>query len=338
MSDDDMDSGIDGHVPSLEPLLEEDDFIAVDKDVNLGSLTIDETDESDKPIGSLEGSYWGNAQASPYGSPLNARTKSASVNKLAALRISSGSDLECFGSYQESLAANWKPGTEFRVDKRMDEGENGSQRQSVLHDELSKNVEQGKPPSVRKRTTEKITVAEGSSAMDSWSSKHRSRILPKNPSLTSFDKLVKNSKKKERRQKVSLWDSKSGIESQSAGRTLGGGACVATVPRKGDEGSMQFIESTAGSNEGVESQNAGRTLSGGACTATVPRKRDEGSMQFIESTTGSNEGIEILPEVNEYKATLHWYHCVGDGAEEELLYGEEECEAGLECNEMFDND
>ena len=290
VSDDDMDSGIDGHVPSLEPLLEEDDYIVVDKDVNLASLTLGEPEESSgSRRGSLDGSCPGSLHGSPYGSPAT-RKKTLSASKVAAFRVGGDSNLESFGSYKESLAANWKPETKFRVNRRSDVS--SESRRSCDH-VSGPSSEFNKPQSVRKRTTEKFSDSRiwdndaGRKSISKGKSKSKGKV-PKNPSLTSFDKLVRNSKKKERRQRVNLWDSSSNLDSQSS--------------------------ASAYSKE----------------TTSASRMEVVDRVNVIGNKAGDNKNIMILPEIDEFR--------VEDADEDELWNGEEECEAGFECSEAFDDD
>ena len=292
MSDDDMDSGIDGHVPSLEPLFEEDDYIVVDKDVNLGGLTIGEPGEYNKTRGdSLEGCCSDSVHESPYSSPRTSRRRPEI--KSAAFRIGGETNLESFGCYQESLAANWKPGNVFRVDRRCDvEG------QSVEQGVLGHSTEWNQSQSVRKRNTEvtsgnSVAVIRNHNDSQTYPSSNMQKgensiktTLPKNPSLTSFDKLVKRSKKKKQRRKVvDLWQSSS--ESESLPRTIS-------------------KESCSSNEKGID------------------------STKLEQKFSGCNKNILILPEIDEFK--------VEDADEEELWNGEEDCEAGSECDEILNDD
>ena len=294
MSDDDMDSGIDGHVPSLEPLFEEDDYILLDKDVNLASLTISESGGGSKARGgSLEGKCPECMQGCQCGSPNNSRK--TSPMKSAAFKIGDDSNLESFGGYQESLAANWKPDNRFQVHKGLNmaaktvAGEgfaqssdcNGSQ--SVRKRTTLENRENGRPEIVSHNNS-KQTIFSSKTQKENEKAK---RILPKNPSLTSFDKIVRNSKKKkDRRQRMDLWHSNARIGSQPA----------------------------TSSNEGYHS----------------PATEKFNHRTLAPNFSGNSKNVIILPEVDEFR--------VEDVSEDELWNGEEDCETGLECDEMLGDD
>ena len=294
MSDDDMDSGIDGHVSSLEPLFEEDDYILVDKDVNLASLTISESGEGGKARGgSLEGKCPECVQGCQCGSPNNPRK--TSLIKSAAFKVGDDSNLESFGCYRESLAANWKPDSAFQVYKGLN-----VQGKTVAGGGLPQNSECSRSQSVRKRTTQENPVEGNPKIISDFNAKQTSsssktqnengktkKFIPKNPSLTSFDKVVRHSKKKkERRQKVDLWHSNAKNGSQPVTLSNEGGHSAAT-------------------EEGFNHRDLARNF------------------------PGNNENVVILPEVDEFQ--------VEDTGEEELWHGEEDCETGLECDEMFDD-
>ena len=294
VSDDDMDSGIDGHVSALEPLFEEDDYIVVDKDVNLGSLAIGEADEAGKVRrNSFEGSYSENVDRTPSGSPAIARKKP--VMRTATFKAGDDSNLESFSCYRESLAANWKPDSPFRVDRSLHEEGRTTELPSNDRRMSDQSIDNGKMASVRKRTTEytsgkhdsrihnSYTVTQTNSSTTTPKEKNKGN-LPKNPSLTSFDKIVRNSKKKkERKLRVDLWHNNGKIESP-------------TSPK--EEHSVP-IEGTC-------------------------------SPQLTEVASGGNKNITILPEIEEYR--------VEDACEDELWYGEENCEPGLECIEVLEDD
>lgn len=295
VSDDDMDSGIDGHVSALEPLFEEDDYIVVDKDVNLGSLAIGEGDESGKVRGSsFEGSYSESVDATRSGSPAVAQKKP--VMRTAAFRAGDNSNLESFSCYRESLAANWKPDSPFRVDRSLHEEMTATELPSNDRKMSDQSIDNGRMPSVRKRTTEGASEKHDSHIHNADSAaqtncstttpKEKNNAkgnLPKNPSLTSFDKIVRNSKKKkERKLRVDLWHNNGRIGSP-------------TSPKE--------------RSAPIE----------GAC-----------SPQLTQNAPESNKYITVLPEIEEFR--------VEDAGEDELWNGEENCEPGLECIEVLEDD
>ena len=282
VSDDDMDSGIDGHVPSLEPLLEEDDYIVVDKDVNLGSLSLCETGECNS---FMEESPDGNQFESPVESPATSRKQALSKNRMVTRKRTDKPELESFSSYQESLAANWKQGSEFLErkwsgkERRKADGGNGQKIQSV-----------------RKRT-DQCGLTQNN--IDSHLASHPAQTnalkrndkstnkgkVKKNPSLTSFDKLVRNTRKREKRQIVDLWNTNIGTE------------------REG-------FTSPLPESSGLQTDGAFKN-------------------DVIHSQAVSKKNIVLLPEIDEFR--------VEDADEDELWNGEEDCEAGTECDENLEN-
>lgn len=292
-----MDSGIDGHVSSLDPLLEEDDIVAVDKDVNLGSLTLGESDEASRlrATSSLDGNQPGSVNNSPYGSPKAARKKTLSLTqKQTASRVSRDSSLESFGSYQESLAANWKQGLHLRLGRELNvEAESASISPRGL-DVADSSDSSGRPQSVRRRTTEK-NISRDSSTESRYSQtkegtqKDGKKVggkIPTSKSITSFDELVRKSAKKQKRNKINWWGSNS-------------------VNGTVDESKL---------NRDSASSTA----------------RNGDSPILVEGLAGRDKKIIILPEIDE----IH----VDDVDEDELWNGEEECEAGIECDEISNGD
>eukprot|EP00112_Aurelia_sp_Birch-Aquarium-sp1_P006197 Seg169.1 transcript_id=Seg169.1/GoldUCD/mRNA.D3Y31 product="hypothetical protein" protein_id=Seg169.1/GoldUCD/D3Y31 len=299
VSDDDLDSGIDGHVPSLEPLLEEEDYIVVDKDVNLMSLVMGESDgRNGSRDGSREASLHGSAPGSRNGSPSNSRRHLAATGKELRKTETARSRLESFGTYQESLAANWKPGTEFGSRKsRYARGERGRnsldwdpENNSGLNGHRGKQVvrkrdsgqehlsDKGLQPERTNEATRKKAVSKGNG-------------FKKNPSLTSFDKLVRNAKKKESRNVGKFWS-----------------------------GSSHF---DAGGANSMDAKSSGKLVH-------IEDLNDGISRNDIVVPTGTeNKKILILPEIDELK--------IEDCDEDELWNGEQECEAGTECDEISDD-
>ena len=300
VSDDDLDSGIDGHVPSLEPLLEEEDYIIVDKDVNLMSLVMGESDSRNgSRNGSRDTSLHGSAPSSPNGSPSSSRRHLAATGKNLRMTETARSRLESFGTYQESLAANWKPGTEFGSRKgRYARGERG--RNSLNWDpENNSSLNGGNRGKqvVRNRDCGQEYLSDSGLQCGRTNEANREKAvskgngMKKNPSLTSFDKLVRNAKKKESRNVGKFWSSTS---------HFGPGGVT-----------------------GVDGKTSGRTLAIGGVDKGISRN------DIVVPAGAENKKILILPEIDELK--------IEDCDEDELWNGEQECEAGTECDEISED-
>ena len=299
VSDDDLDSGIDGHVPSLEPLLEEEDYIIVDKDVNLMSLVMGESDSRNgSKDGSRETSLHGSAPGSPNGSPSSSRRHLAATGKKLRMTETARSRLESFGTYQESLAANWKPGTEFGSRKsRHARGERG--RSSLdWHPENNSGLNgYGGKQAVRNRDCGQEYSSNSGLQRERTNEATRKKAvnkgngMKKNPSLTSFDKLVRNAKKKESRNVGKFWP-----------------------------GTSHF---GAGGVFGVDGKSSGRILTIGGVDNGISRN------DIVVPSGAENKNILILPEIDELK--------IEDCDEDELWNGEHECEAGTECDEISED-
>ncbi|XP_065070593.1 nischarin-like [Rhopilema esculentum] len=282
VSDDDMDSGIDGHVPSLEPLLEEDDYIVVDKDVNLGSLSLCETGECNSFMQELPD---GNQFESPMGSPASSRKQALSHNRMVTRKRTDKPELESFNSYQESLAANWKPGSEFLErkwsgkERRKTDGGNGQTNRSVR-----KRTDQCGPTQNDMDSHLASHPAQANALKRNDKSTNKGKPK-KNPSLTSFDKLVRNTRKREKRQIIDLWNTNIGTE------------------REG-------MTSPLPDSSGLPTDGA--------------LKND-----FTRNQAVFKKNVVLLPEIDEFR--------VEDADEDELWNGEEDCEAGTECDENLEN-
>eukprot|EP00794_Sanderia_malayensis_P018188 gene18188-20002_t len=301
-SDDDLDSGIDGHVPSLEPLFEEEDYIVVDRDMNLDlSERCDDFDAALRSEGREQ-------------SVLNKDDHSLMSSKEGCLKPDR-TGLQSFGSYRESYAANWKPGTSFGGARKRPTQDGGGRASIQCLD--SSNKTQDRHGNRLDRTNDDTRVKDSSvghdiSCIDTsdhsrCASNASENVLKEDPTLISFDKLIRTNRSPKSRfmSKATRLFEHSSMESKEQRITQPSLDSDSTHKDK-----MSSMENTDYSDQACASH---------ATDADDELKRGPVSAKYCD------KDIVILPEIGE----LH----VEDNDEDELWNGEDECEAGTECED-----
>ncbi len=294
VSDDDLDSGIDGHVPSLEPLFEEEDYIVVDREMNLDFGK--QCSVNDKILGET-----GDEKCSvAYKDSIIASHHKDEDS------LSDRSRLESFGSYRESLAANWKPGTCLGGAKKRPIQTNTGDKECPCASDMKSDDNKRIPSFSRRLNGDKLKESRLTNRLQNDLENDRrnlnnpskfknifKRTSMKDQSITSFDKIIIKQKSPSR--KPRQFD----------------------APFLQDSGFAEFkdasrCESKRNTQDTMQSEIDGATAS---CVASG-----------LINTKYQDKDIVILPNVNELR--------IQDHGEDELWNGEDECEAGTECEEF----